>query len=97
MHPFKRAFLIVLFGLGTVGGFAHGFASLGHCANSCRSARRASFEDRVAEVCTRAAERVHDERAAMSPPVDPRFAPPPAAYGAGPFGGCDHGRHDHRP
>jgi hypothetical protein len=96
MHPFKRAFLIVLFGLGTVGGFAHGFASLGHCANSCRSARRASFEDHVAEVCTRAAERVADERAAVNPPVDPRFVPPvPMGYGgmpghAGPHGACDH-------
>jgi len=99
MHPFKRAFLIVFFGLGTVGGFAHGFASLGHCANSCRNARRASFEDHVAEVCTRAAERVADEREAMNP-VDPRFAPPDrSAVGLGglpghasPYAGCDHQR-----
>jgi hypothetical protein len=67
MHPMKRAFLIFVFGLGTVGGFAHGFASLagGHCGSHWRNARRASYEDHMAEVCTRAAYRVSDEREAV--------------------------------
>ena len=62
MHPMKRAFLIFVFGLGTVGGFAHGFASL-HGRGACgagRYDRRAAFEDHIAEVCTRAANRVND-------------------------------------
>ncbi|GAB4207387.1 MAG: hypothetical protein OHK0013_24990 [Sandaracinaceae bacterium] len=63
MHPMKRAFLIVLFSLGTVGGFAHGLAHVGRCASSCHAQRRQAFEDRVADVCTRAAQRVYDERA----------------------------------
>ncbi len=63
MHPIKRAFLVVLFSLGTVGGFAHGFAHVGHCAAG-HQARREAFEARVADVCTRSAQRVHDERAA---------------------------------
>lgn len=63
MHPMKRAFLIFVFGLGTVGGFAHGFASL-HGRAACggdRYDRRAAFEDHIAEVCTRAANRVNEE------------------------------------
>jgi hypothetical protein len=66
MHPIKRAFLVVLFSLGTVGGFAHGFASLGHCA-ARHEARREAFERRVADVCTHSAERVYGERAAAEP------------------------------
>lgn len=63
MHPIKRAFLIALFSLGTVGGFAHGFVHLGHCAAG-HQARREAFEARVADVCTRSAERVYDEHRA---------------------------------
>jgi len=59
MHPIKRAFLVVLFSIGTVGGFAHGFAHLGHCAAG-HQARREAFEARVADVCTRSAERVYE-------------------------------------
>lgn len=64
MHPRKRALLIVLFSIGTVGGFAHGFVSLGRSWASCRAERRRAFEDHVAEVCTRAAERVLGDRTA---------------------------------
>lgn len=73
MHPIKRAFLIFVFGLGTVGGFAHGFASLGRCA-SMHERDRLDFEDHVADVCVRAAER-RDHAA-----VAPSWAPPPAAW-----------------
>ncbi len=62
MHPIKRAFLVVLFSIGTVGGFAHGFAHLGHCMASHHEARRDAFEAHVADVCTRSAERVMHER-----------------------------------
>lgn len=85
MHPMKRLFLIFVFSLGTVGGFSHGFLSLGHCASAHRD-RRAAFEDHVAEVCTRAANRVNDEHHGWAPagpmgvaphgPHDPRFTPP---------------------
>jgi hypothetical protein len=64
MHPIERAFLIVLFSVGTVGGFAHGLAHLGRCASSCHALRRQAFEERVADTCTRSAQRVYDERAA---------------------------------
>lgn len=60
MHPIKRFLLIGLFGFGTVAGFAHGFAHLGHC----HAARRAAWEDHVADVCTASAERVISARAA---------------------------------
>ena len=63
MHPIQRAFLVVLFSVGTVGGFAHGFASLGRCA-ARHEAQREAFEQHVAEVCTRSAERVLRERGA---------------------------------
>jgi hypothetical protein len=81
MHPMKRAFLIVLFGLGTVGGFAHGFASLGHCASRHHGERRMEFEDHVADVCLRAAER----RGPHHPPPPWSGGPPPGAPPAGPF------------
>jgi hypothetical protein len=49
----KRKALIALLALGTVGGYAAGFASM-----SCRAKhRRAAFEDHVADVCVRAAQR----------------------------------------
>lgn len=93
MHPMKRAFLIFVFSLGTVGGFAHGFASL-HGRGACgagRHDRRATFEDHVAEVCTRAANRVNEEDRANGAansvgtyapgwaPSAPVWAAPPAA------------------
>lgn len=67
MHPMKRVFMIALLSVGAVGGFAHGFASLAFCAARHHESRRAYFEDHVADVCTRSAERVFDERGA-----DPR-------------------------
>lgn len=97
MHPIKRGALIVLFSLGTIAGFGHGIASVACHAGSCHQSRRAAFEEHVADVCTRAAERVHDERDRGRPDdrdhrPDPRFIPygapqwgwgppPPAAWG----------------
>lgn len=78
MHPIKRAFLVVLFSIGTVGGFAHGFAHLGHCASG-HQARREAFEARVADVCTRSAQRVYDERQGA---IDADGAPAPEAVRA---------------
>ncbi|UJR84799.1 hypothetical protein [Sandaracinus amylolyticus] len=56
---FGRKLLIGLLAFGTVAGYASGFASLAHCARG-HEARRAAFEAHVAEVCTRAAHRVHE-------------------------------------
>ena len=47
----KRRILVVLLAIGTVGGYASGFASLAHCKHE----RRAAFERHVAKVCTEAA------------------------------------------
>jgi hypothetical protein len=55
----KRKALIALLALGTVGGYAAGFASM-----SCRAKhRRAAFEDHVADVCVRAAQRAESSDA----------------------------------
>lgn len=60
----KRKLVIALLALGTVGGFAGGFASL-----SCRGQhRREAFERRVAEVCVRAARDVDADRAKAPTP-----------------------------
>ncbi|MBN8610237.1 MAG: hypothetical protein J0L92_06620 [Deltaproteobacteria bacterium] len=69
MHPIKRAFLVVVFSLGTVGGFASGFAHLGHCAQH-HEARRHAFENRVSDICTRSAHRVYDERGERTASVE---------------------------
>jgi hypothetical protein len=53
MNPIKRKILIAVLGLGTIGGFGAGFASLAR--GSC--ARRAAFERHVAETCVDAARR----------------------------------------
>lgn len=54
----KRRILIALLGLGTVGGFAAGAASL-----SCRAQhRRAHFERHVASLCVDAARKSDAER-----------------------------------
>ena len=81
MHPIKRGALIALFSFGAIAGFHHGMATVG----SCHQSRRAAFEDHVAEVCTRAAQRVQsegnvDRDEARRP--DPRFIP----YGAPQWG-----------
>lgn len=50
----KRKIVMGLLVLGTIGGFASGFASM-----RCHGReRRQAFEDRVAETCVRAAKRV---------------------------------------
>ncbi len=50
----KRKIVMGLLALGTIGGFASGFAGM-----RCRAEhRRQAFEDRVAETCVRAAKRV---------------------------------------
>ncbi len=58
MHPIKRKILIGVLAAGTVLGFGAGFASLKH--RSC--ARRAAFEQHVAQVCVDAARREGDGR-----------------------------------
>lgn len=49
----RRKMLIVLLSLGTVGGYAAGFASLG--CHQHREARREAFERHIARVCLDAA------------------------------------------
>ena len=48
----RRRIAIVLLAIGTVGGYASGFASLRHC----QSARRSAWEHHVAKVCVDAAQ-----------------------------------------
>lgn len=73
----KRPLLIALLTLGTVGGFAHGFASLRHHHHH----RRAHFERHVAQVCVDAARRADAEDRAQPPPERRRahhpHRPPP--------------------
>ena len=60
----KRKALIALLALGTVGGFASGFRSMG-----CRAKhRQQAFERHVAEVCVQAAKNV--DGSTESPAVD---------------------------
>jgi hypothetical protein len=63
----KRKLLIGALALGTVDGYAAGFASLARHAGSCHSHRRAQLEERVAEVCTRAAHRVIEDHRQTGP------------------------------
>ena len=59
----KRKALMVLFAFGAIAGF-------GSAAFGCRqhaSERRAAFEDHIAEVCTRAAERGGRSHAEKAP------------------------------
>lgn len=63
MYYFKRKLLIGVLAFGTIAGYASGFAHMGHCASRGHEARRAAFENHVADVCTRSAERVHREHA----------------------------------
>lgn len=53
----KRKLLIGALALGALGGFGAGFARLGARAHERHAHRRAAFEDRVADVCVRAAAR----------------------------------------
>ena len=64
-----RKLLMVVLGFGAVAGFAAGFARLchgpGHWGHGgWRSERHAAFEQRVADVCTKSAERVYKGQAA---------------------------------
>ena len=59
----RRAMLIVLLSLGTVGGFAAGFA---HHARWWRGGHQA-FERHVAEVCVDAARHATEAKPASSP------------------------------
>jgi hypothetical protein len=53
----RRKILIVLLSLGTIGGYAAGFAGLG-CPQR-REARREAFEHHIARVCLDAARDPH--------------------------------------
>ncbi|MGH7282295.1 MAG: hypothetical protein ACRELY_12265 [Polyangiaceae bacterium] len=48
----RRPFLMALLAVGTIAGYASGFASM-----HCHSDRRAAFEQHVADVCVAAADR----------------------------------------
>lgn len=76
MYPIKRGILVVLLSLGAIGGFTSGFAHMSACHGGGCSARGPSahdqFEEHIADVCTRAAQRVQDERDAQ----DTQAAPP---------------------
>ena len=66
----RRRFWIVLLSIGTVGGFAAGFARLHHYRHhgdgcSWHGEHHQQFEDRVADVCLRAAERKLREKPAQ--------------------------------
>lgn len=47
----RKKILIAVLALGTIGGYASGFAQMRHCGR----ARRAAFEAHVAKVCVDAA------------------------------------------
>ncbi len=52
----RRKALILILAMGAVGGFASGFMGCHHRGMD----KRQAFEDHVADVCMRAAERAHD-------------------------------------
>lgn len=62
----KRRLLIIALGLGTFLGFASGFASMGAGCQRHHEARRAAFEQHVADVCVDAARRAERGRAASA-------------------------------
>ncbi len=83
-----RRILVVLLGLGAIAGFAGGFMQLHHMRHGYGPGweggpgwgHRYEFEDHVADVCARAAERVLRDRPDHhdSPrPEPPRPEPPP--------------------
>jgi len=64
----RRGLLIVLLSIGTVGGFAAGFARLHHCrqhGHGWHGERHQQFENHVADVCVSAAERKLREKPAQ--------------------------------
>ena len=54
MYRRRRPFLMALLAVGTIAGYASGFASM-HW--HCHGDRRAAFEQHVADVCVAAADR----------------------------------------
>lgn len=68
----RRKALIVLLALGTVGGYASGFASMKWCHNQ----RRAAFEQHVAQVCVDAARKDDAAHAAAKPQAAPNTNTP---------------------
>ena len=94
MHPIKRGVLVVLLSLGAIGGFSHGFARMAQCHGSCSAeSGRDQFEEHVADVCTRAAQRVRDEEDRSASARQPAYGgwggpqwggPPPPQWGAPP-------------
>ena len=70
----RRKALIVLLALGTIGGYAAGFASM----RRCNSHRRSAFEEHVAKVCVDAARKSDADARSQA---QPRPQPP---YGATP-------------
>ncbi len=99
MHPIKRGVLVVLLSLGAIGGFTHGFARMAQChqGGCAASSRRDEFEEHIADVCTRSAQRVYDEQQGDRHPQGgwggpqqqwggppPSWGPPPQYWGAPP-------------
>ena len=66
----RRRIAIVLLAIGTVGGYASGFASLSHC----RAHRRAAWEHHMAQVCVEAA---RSGRAPREQPREQEVSPEP--------------------
>jgi len=84
----RRNITIFLLATGAVAGFAIGFGRLhyGYGRHGCGYGRgawghdRVAFENHVADVCTRSAERVMDRRDKAPPaPASPTPAPPAPA------------------
>ena len=82
----KRGITIFLLATGAVAGFTIGFARLHHGhGHGCGYGHgrwghdRVAFENHIADVCTRSAERVMDGRNKAAPPAAPAPAPAPAA------------------
>ncbi|HET9957740.1 MAG TPA: hypothetical protein VFQ61_24750 [Polyangiaceae bacterium] len=71
----RHRFLMVLLGIGAVVGFTSGFVSLAHRHHALgyRSGYgpHAEFEDHVADICTRAAERVYRAKGSASQTAAP--------------------------
>ncbi len=66
MNVWKRRALIAFFSVGTVGGFASGFA---HVRHGCHHQRRAHFEQHVANVCLQAAARLDAQNQMATAPA----------------------------
>jgi len=74
----KRKIIMGLLAIGTIGGFASGFASM-RCHGKHR---REAFQDKVAETCVRAAQRVEKENARERADLLPAERPERGSAGA---------------